>query len=112
MINLHRIGNPGLAGLGNAALGNAGLEKASLGESLVRATKPQVLEPAIHSLAPEYREVLLLRECCGLNYSQISKIVNEPVGIVMSRLSRARTRLYERLLSSREQDLRPPCPAK
>jgi RNA polymerase sigma-70 factor (ECF subfamily) len=70
------------------------------------------LDHSLYSLAPEFREVLLLREGCELSYSQISKVVNAPVGLVVSRLSRARIRLHEKLLSRRESEIRSRCPAE
>ncbi len=48
-------------------------------------------------LALEYREVIVLRELQGLSYKEISEVAGVPVGTVMSRLSRARTRLQQAL---------------
>lgn len=47
----------------------------------------------VAGLAPQWREVLLLREQEELSYQEIAQIVGVPVGTVMSRLSRARTAL-------------------
>lgn len=60
------------------------------------------LEHALYSLAPESREVVLLRELHDLSYGEIAKIVGVPVGTVMSRLSRARTWVQQNLLSGHE----------
>jgi RNA polymerase sigma-70 factor (ECF subfamily) len=51
------------------------------------------LERAVGTLSIEFREVVVLREVQGMSYSQIAAIVGVPIGTVMSRLSRARTRL-------------------
>jgi RNA polymerase sigma-70 factor (ECF subfamily) len=51
------------------------------------------LEGCVESLAPEFREVIVLRELEELSYKEISAIVRVPVGTVMSRLARARNRL-------------------
>lgn len=48
---------------------------------------------AVAALAPELREVIVLRELQDLSYREISEIVGIPMGTVMSRLSRARERL-------------------
>jgi len=58
---------------------------------------------ALASLAPELREVVVLREVEGLSYKEISDVASVPMGTVMSRLSRARTRLQEALLSEKER---------
>jgi RNA polymerase sigma-70 factor (ECF subfamily) len=51
------------------------------------------LERAVGNLSIEFREVVVLREVQGMSYSQIAAVVGVPIGTVMSRLSRARTRL-------------------
>ena len=51
----------------------------------------------MEELAPEHREVIVLRELEGLSYQQIAAVTEVPVGTVMSRLSRARKQLQKRL---------------
>lgn len=60
------------------------------------------LRRAIDELAPEFREVIVLRELEGLSYKEISDVAGVPVGTVMSRLSRARRRLEEALCAEPE----------
>jgi len=57
----------------------------------------ETLGRALDRLAPEFREVVVLREIQGLSYKEISDVTGVPVGTVMSRLSRARARLQEAL---------------
>jgi len=52
---------------------------------------------AIEALAPEFREVIVLREFEGLSYKAIADVVSSPIGTVMSRLSRGRAQLAETL---------------
>ncbi len=52
---------------------------------------------AIEALAPDHREVLLLRELQGLDYASIAKIVRCRRGTVKSRIARAREQLRLRL---------------
>jgi RNA polymerase sigma-70 factor (ECF subfamily) len=71
------------------------------------ASDPQVLyerhadreavRAAIAALPVESREVLILREFEGLSYQQVADVVEVPVGTVMSRLARARSRLARAL---------------
>jgi RNA polymerase sigma-70 factor (ECF subfamily) len=51
------------------------------------------LHAAMRNLAPEFREVLVLREIQGFDYREIAQITSAPVGTVMSRISRARRQL-------------------
>jgi len=51
------------------------------------------LERALQSLPAEQREVLLLVGLEELAYEEVARIVGVPIGTVMSRLSRARSRL-------------------
>ena len=55
------------------------------------------IQRAVADLAPEFREVIVLRELQELSYAEISVVIDAPIGTVMSRLSRARKRLAERL---------------
>lgn len=48
---------------------------------------------AINALPPEQREILLLRDWHGLNYSEISQVLGIGMGTVSSRLHHARERL-------------------
>jgi RNA polymerase sigma-70 factor (ECF subfamily) len=57
----------------------------------------ETLGRALDHLAPEFREVIVLRELQGLSYKEIGEVAGVPVGTVMSRLSRARARLQEAL---------------
>src|SRR6266581_1354067 len=75
-------------------------------DSLVRCWRPRAapgysardsLGHALDRVAPEFREVIVLRELEGLSYKEISDVAGVPIGTVMSRLSRARRRLEEAL---------------
>jgi RNA polymerase sigma-70 factor (ECF subfamily) len=48
---------------------------------------------AIQRLPPAFREVILLREYEELSYQEIATILECPIGTVMSRLARARSKL-------------------
>ena len=52
---------------------------------------------AIQRLSVEFREIILLREYEELSYQEIAKVLECPVGTVMSRLARARSRLRDLL---------------
>lgn len=52
---------------------------------------------AIAALPAAFREVLMLRELEDLSYKQIARIVEIPLGTVMSRLARARALLQQEL---------------
>jgi len=64
---------------------------------LLQKAAKETLGRALDRLAPEFREVIILRELEGLSYKEISEVAGVPNGTVMSRLSRARTRLQEAL---------------
>ena len=52
---------------------------------------------AIESLDPQDRAIVVLREVEQLDYKQISKVLEVPVGTVKSRLARARLKLRTKL---------------
>ena len=51
------------------------------------------LRAAIAALPTPYRDTLVLRDIVGLDYREIGKVTEAPIGTVMSRLARARHRL-------------------
>ena len=69
---------------------------------LLAAARTELLRQALQNLPPGFREIVILRELEGMSYKEIAEIASIPVGTVMSRLARARTRL-QKLLS--EPDL-------
>ncbi len=71
--------------------------------TLLRNTAKDSVRRALDRLAPEFREVIVLRELEGLSYKEISDVAGVPVGTVMSRLSRARARLQEALREEEER---------
>ncbi len=62
-----------------------------------RGEARETVRQALAKLAPEFREVIVLRELQGLSYKEIAQVTGSPVGTVMSRLARARQRLLEAL---------------
>jgi RNA polymerase sigma factor (sigma-70 family) len=64
---------------------------------LSRSIEIEQLRSAIEELPLEFREVVVLKDIQGLSYRQIAEIAGVPIGTVMSRLSRGRRRLTERL---------------
>jgi len=75
----------------------------SLKAAAVRDSEARWVREGIAALPREYREVLVLRELEELSYKEISAIIDVPIGTVMSRLSRGRDMLQERLATSRER---------
>jgi RNA polymerase sigma-70 factor (ECF subfamily) len=62
-------------------------------DSYVSNLERDLVREAIRQLPSDFREIILLREYEDLSYQEIAKILNCPVGTVMSRLARARSRL-------------------
>jgi RNA polymerase sigma-70 factor (ECF subfamily) len=57
----------------------------------------KVIQKAISSLPPKFRQVIILRDIQGFSYEEISGIIKVPLGTVKSRVNRARLRLQEDL---------------
>ena len=71
--------------------------------ALLGASARESLHQALDHLPPEFREVIVLRELQGLSYKEIGEVTGVPAGTVMSRLSRARSRLQRALYAEREE---------
>jgi RNA polymerase sigma factor (sigma-70 family) len=67
----------------------------------IERDEQQTLARLLASLAPEHREVLLLREMEDMSYREIATVTRLPLGTVMSRLARARAALKAQWLSCR-----------
>jgi RNA polymerase sigma-70 factor (ECF subfamily) len=68
----------------------------------VRNLQREQVRTAIQQLPIEFREIIILREYEELSYSEIASVLQCPVGTVMSRLARARSRLGALLSISQE----------
>ena len=62
-------------------------------QAAMRRSDAKVLAEALAGLPLVFREVLTLREMEELSYKEIARVVDVPIGTVMSRLARARAML-------------------
>lgn len=63
----------------------------------LRAVMDVDLKAALDSLPPAFREAVWLRDVDELSYADIARVLDVPMGTVMSRISRGRRLLHERL---------------
>jgi RNA polymerase sigma-70 factor, ECF subfamily len=68
----------------------------------LRKQQRERVRAAIQQLPVEFREIIVLREYEELPYSEIANVLQCPLGTVMSRLARARSRLGDLLSISQE----------
>ena len=68
---------------------------------LTRATLDADLQTALDELPDAFRQAVWLRDVEEFSYAEIAAIIGSPIGTVMSRISRGRRLLYERLSASR-----------
>jgi RNA polymerase sigma-70 factor (ECF subfamily) len=64
---------------------------------LLRDTLAPELQAAIDELPDAFRQVVWLRDVEEFSYAEIATVVDVPIGTVMSRISRGRRMLFERL---------------
>jgi RNA polymerase sigma-70 factor (ECF subfamily) len=65
------------------------------------------LEDALNALPVAWRECLILREVEALSYKEMARIMDVPIGTVMSRLSRARQALQRQMIGDGHQGIAP-----
>jgi RNA polymerase sigma-70 factor (ECF subfamily) len=70
-------------------------------ELLTRASLDADLQAAVDSLPEAFRQAVWLRDVEELTYAEIAGILDVPIGTVMSRISRGRRSLFERLATAR-----------
>jgi RNA polymerase sigma-70 factor, ECF subfamily len=64
---------------------------------LTRATLDADLQAALDDLPDAFRQAVWLRDVEEFAYAEIARMIDVPIGTVMSRISRGRKMLYERL---------------
>jgi RNA polymerase sigma-70 factor, ECF subfamily len=65
--------------------------------ALLRKTLTPELQAAVDALPDRFRQTVWLRDVEEFTYAEIAGMLNVPIGTVMSRLSRGRRMLFERL---------------
>ncbi len=68
---------------------------------LTRATLDADLQAALDGLPEAFRQAVWLRDVEELTYAEIAGVLDVPIGTVMSRISRGRRALLERLTAGR-----------
>ena len=64
---------------------------------LLRDTLDAELQAALDGLPASFREAVWLRDVEEFSYAEIAEMIGVPIGTVMSRISRGRRLLFERL---------------
>lgn len=70
---------------------------ASPEELLLRATLGAEMTAALEQMPDAFREAVWLRDVDEFTYAEIAEMLDVPLGTVMSRISRGRRHLFERL---------------
>jgi RNA polymerase sigma-70 factor (ECF subfamily) len=66
-------------------------------DALLQSVVHGDVDRALQALPLAHREVVILADLEGLSYKEIAQVVDCPIGTVMSRLSRGRAQLRQRL---------------
>jgi RNA polymerase sigma-70 factor (ECF subfamily) len=82
---------------------NEGDAAATPEDVLLRATLDVDLREALDQLPEVFREAVWLRDVEQFSYYEIARIVQAPIGTVMSRISRGRRLLHDRLVARSER---------
>jgi len=70
---------------------------------LLRSTLDADLRAALDSLPDSFRQAVWLRDVEEFKYAEIATMLDVPIGTVMSRISRGRRLLYDRLSAAKVQ---------
>ena len=72
--------------------------------ALARRTMDRDLREALDALPPVFREAVWLRDVEEFSYAEIARMLEIPIGTVMSRISRGRRLLHEKLTGRMKPD--------
>ncbi len=76
-------------------------------QRLLRSAIGAEVQAAVDQLPEEFREAVWLRDAEEFSYADIAGMLKIPIGTVMSRISRGRRMLYERLTAGRKSEVAP-----
>jgi len=82
-----------------AAAGGGGEPVETPERILMRSTLDADLQAALDELPEAFRQAIWLRDVEEFTYAEIAEMLNVPIGTVMSRISRGRRMLFEKLSS-------------
>ena len=85
----------------------SGAAAATPEELLLRATLDVDLQAALDDLPETFRAAVWLRDVEEFSYAEIARMLEVPVGTVMSRISRGRRLLYRQLVARRQTSAGP-----
>ena len=68
---------------------------------LLRETMDADLKDALDDLPDAFRQAVWLRDVHEFSYAEIARMLDVPIGTVMSRISRGRRQLFEKLTQSK-----------
>jgi RNA polymerase sigma-70 factor (ECF subfamily) len=68
------------------------------------------VDAALRQLSPEFRAAVVLRDLCGLDYAEISEVLDVPPGTVRSRIARGRAALVPLLAGNQPSQPSRPSP--
>jgi len=76
-------------------------------ELLLRSTLDADLQAALDALPDTFRAAVWLRDVEEFSYAEIARMLEIPLGTVMSRISRGRRLLYQQLVAARQSSAAP-----
>jgi RNA polymerase sigma-70 factor (ECF subfamily) len=76
---------------------DAELDRPATGPGPESAVDRVAIDGALQELAPDFRAAVVLRDLCGLDYTEIADVLGIPPGTVRSRIARGRADLARRL---------------
>jgi RNA polymerase sigma-70 factor (ECF subfamily) len=80
---------------------DAAAEEHTPEQLLTRATLDRDIQAALDALPEAFRQAVWLRDVEEFSYAEIAAMLGVPIGTVMSRISRGRRMLYDKLAASR-----------
>ncbi len=91
-------------GLPDDEVAGGGRTVAAGGDAFADVDTRVAVDAALTGLPPEYRVAVVLRDLCGLAYTEIAEVLGVPIGTVRSRIARGRAALIPSLDAGPSED--------